>query len=275
MRSNFPWIGLVISLTGSAALSFLLAIALRHGSFHAIDYLDLGAAFFNAFLFVSIYVASYFYILGPFRASWPLLLSPSLDSIAVMMKIASISVLSFYMLLFTLNRLEGIPRSVPFIHFLCLITLQTYATTTLQFLFRVSANDRHNLSNSSGLGIKEAIVKYFTQSVAHKQFLSDLLSLLIVIFGWSVSIVLFDTYLLFAVSVILAIVLLDSILKYYRLRRGWYGCNSLESAEFIRRLKGDPSTGIGSGPTPALPGDDALRSTDEAIRVARQRKSSA
>lgn len=100
-----------------AGLSFVLALYLRLGDrmfAHAQTYL-VEAAFSFALLtlVVLLYARAY-------RRVWRF---TSLNDLLTLARAASIALLLFYLGMFAVTRLEGLPRSVPFIHWMCLMLL--------------------------------------------------------------------------------------------------------------------------------------------------------
>jgi len=100
-----------------AAVSFLLSVYIRLGAeqWHdASDYIRQGA-----FLF-TLTCACIFSYMRLYRGLWRY---ASMQDMVVIVKAVSLSVLIFAILMFTINRLEGIPRSVLFINWMLLVFL--------------------------------------------------------------------------------------------------------------------------------------------------------
>lgn len=97
------------------AASFMLALWLRLGeqtlSFSG-SYMWHGALGFSVLLLITLlYYRSY-------RRVW---LYTSLNDLTALAKAGTIALLAFYVGMFVMNRLEGLPRSIPFIHWMCLM----------------------------------------------------------------------------------------------------------------------------------------------------------
>lgn len=106
--------------TLAAAVSFGLALYLRLGHdtpYERVEpFLLIGTALFTASALAS------FLLMRTYRHFWRFV---SLDDLVALIKAVSISVLIFVPLLFFYNRLEGLPRSIPFIQWLLLMALLT------------------------------------------------------------------------------------------------------------------------------------------------------
>jgi O-antigen biosynthesis protein WbqV len=98
-----------------AAIAFLLALYLRMGS----DMMDLPAASVSiALLLFMLTCATVFWISGLYRSIWAF---ASLRDLMEILRAASISVVIFVILAFVTTRLEGVPRTAPFIAWFILL----------------------------------------------------------------------------------------------------------------------------------------------------------
>lgn len=100
---------------GMAALSFFLALYLRLGARtfpHAGHFLAEGIFIF---MFILLLVMIYY---RAYRHVWSY---TSLSDLIVIVKAGTIALLLFYLALFSFNRLDRIPRSIPFIHWMTLM----------------------------------------------------------------------------------------------------------------------------------------------------------
>lgn len=100
-----------------AALSFMLAVYIRLGDEqidHALPYLGVGTLVFTL-VCVSVFVCMRLY-----RGLWRY---ASMRDLVAIIKSVTLSVLIFAAMMFLLNRLEGIPRSVLFINWMLLLVL--------------------------------------------------------------------------------------------------------------------------------------------------------
>jgi O-antigen biosynthesis protein WbqV len=98
-----------------AAFSFLLALFLRLGD-RSMDFKG-NAPFESAMAFAAILVATMLYWRA-YRHVWRF---TALSDLVVIAKAGTVALLAFYLAMFALTRLETIPRSVPFIHWMSLM----------------------------------------------------------------------------------------------------------------------------------------------------------
>jgi len=102
-----------------AGASFLLALYLRLGDETIIDLKNYQSLALSTLLCMLVCVAI-FSRMRLYRGLWRYASTPDLIAIT---QSATVAVLLFYLVLFLFNRLEGIPRSVPFIQWLLLLAL--------------------------------------------------------------------------------------------------------------------------------------------------------
>ncbi len=127
--------------TAMAGAAFLLALCLRLGddisAYTGMDNLILSALLCSSVSF------GIFYVMKLYRGLWRYASTPDLIAI---IKSVTVATLLFYLTLFLVNRLEGIPRSVPFIHWLLLLAM----LGAPRFLYRIWRDKRLGLNVSLG-----------------------------------------------------------------------------------------------------------------------------
>lgn len=129
----------VLHDTVMAAASFWLALWLRLGEdtlAFAGKPLATGTALFAAIM-LTIFLSMRLY-----RGLWRY---ASMQDLIVITRAVTLAMLIFYGALFTLNRLEGIPRSAPFIHWMLLLVMLGGP----RFLYRIAKDRRLGLDFSS------------------------------------------------------------------------------------------------------------------------------
>ena len=114
--------------TFMAGLSFWLALYLRLGD-------DINSQISNKILVVAILLCAFvslgvFWVMQLYRGLWRYASTPDLVAIT---KSVTVAILLFYLVMFLCNRLEGMPRSIPFIQWLLLLAL----LGAPRFLYRI------------------------------------------------------------------------------------------------------------------------------------------
>ncbi|MBV8939817.1 MAG: polysaccharide biosynthesis protein [Alphaproteobacteria bacterium] len=166
----FSWRSLVAALhdAGMAALAFVLALYLRLGDeqFHlATPYLLPGMLMFTALS------SLVFARMRLYRGLWRYASLPDLVAIT---KAVTIAVVVFTVLMFALTRLEGIPRSLPFILWLLLLALlggprflyRAVKDRTLAFHFTHDASRQIPLLLAGATGSAELFIRECTRNPA-------------------------------------------------------------------------------------------------------------
>lgn len=147
--------------TAMAGLSFVLALYLRLGAedFHQTrPYLLHGALIFTA-LSLSVFIGMRLY-----RGLWRY---ASLPDLVALTRAVSMAVAGFTLLMFILTRLEGVPRSLPFILWLLLLFLlgaprflyRALKDRTLAFRFRDDASKRIPVLLAGATGSAELFIR--------------------------------------------------------------------------------------------------------------------
>lgn len=168
-------------LAFSGAISFVTAIEMRYG-FSVVSF-DIDAFPYELIsVFVFVHLIVYFIVVRSFdplifiwdeRPFWAIFLN---------LKVVVLSIVSFYLILFVIDRLDSISRSIPFLQLLVLLFLQLLYSNIIHFC----VHKRKKYATVRILQSPPYIAKsrsFFSESVAHKHLFSDLIAILFIFFG--------------------------------------------------------------------------------------------